>query len=114
MYAETLCQRLHITKAAYKKAADRFCENCVIERKVHKDDQDARSHFRIWLEKNFNGNVQNDIVNDGKRPKLGPGEFIDGSGRRTYGSGKYEVPMDAPARPSEKWWWNSQLNQWTM
>ncbi|MCQ2058698.1 MAG: DUF4373 domain-containing protein [Bacteroidaceae bacterium] len=45
---------------------------------------------------------------------LGAGEYIDGTGRRTYGTGRATVPNDAPPRPSEQYAWNSSTNQWTI
>lgn len=45
---------------------------------------------------------------------LGIGEYIDPQGRRTYGTGAATIPMDAPARPSERHAWNSSTNQWTI
>lgn len=44
--------------------------------------------------------------------KLGVGEWIDEQGERRYGSGKYTVPMDAPARPSENCYWSDKSKQW--
>ena len=46
---------------------------------------------------------------------LGVGEFIEqGTGRRTYGSGKYTVPQSAPPRPSDRHSWNSSTNEWIL
>ena len=44
--------------------------------------------------------------------RLGVGEWIDSNGRRTYGSGKATIPMDAPPRPSERYSWNASNNKW--
>lgn len=46
--------------------------------------------------------------------KLGVGEFIDNTGRRTYGTGKATIPNDAPPRPSERHCWNASTNQWIL
>lgn len=46
--------------------------------------------------------------------RLGPGEYINGDGARTYGSGKDIVPNDAPPRPSERCCWSSSCNSWIM
>ena len=43
--------------------------------------------------------------------KLGIGERIE-NGRRTYGSGRYNIPMDAPPRPREGTYWNESNRQW--
>lgn len=47
-------------------------------------------------------------------PKLGIGEYIDPTGRRTYGTGAATIPADAPARPSERHFWNAATLQWTL
>ena len=46
-------------------------------------------------------------------PRLGVGEYI-ANGRRTYGSGQAVIPMDAPPRPSEKYCWNAESQNWIM
>lgn len=53
---------------------------------------------------------------DGRKPvkqgvTLGAGEWIDNDGKRRYGSG-HEVPMTAPARPSESSYWSTESNSW--
>lgn len=45
---------------------------------------------------------------------LGVGEFIDGSGRRTYGSGKATIPLTALPRPSERHAWDSATESWIL
>ena len=45
--------------------------------------------------------------------KLGIGEKID-NGRRTYGSGRADIPMDAPARPSEQYAWDAGSLRWVI
>ena len=46
--------------------------------------------------------------------RLGVGEYIDGNGNRTYGSGKAIIPQDAPPRPSARHSWNASNNQWIL
>lgn len=46
--------------------------------------------------------------------KLGVGEFIDNTGRRTYGTGKATIPNEAPPRPSEHYCWNESTKQWVL
>lgn len=43
--------------------------------------------------------------------KLGIGERFE-NGRRTYGSGKYDIPFDAPPRPREGTYWNESNKTW--
>lgn len=45
---------------------------------------------------------------------LGVGEWIDSTGRRTYGTGKATIPMSAPARPSERYCWDAQSQTWIL
>ena len=45
--------------------------------------------------------------------KLGPGERIE-NGRRTYGTGRVTIPMNAPARPDERWSWNAETQKWEL
>lgn len=45
--------------------------------------------------------------------KLGCGERIE-NGRRTYGTGKATIPMNAPPRPSERHAWDSSTQKWIM
>ena len=45
---------------------------------------------------------------------LGAGEYIDNTGKRTYGTGKANIPMSAPARPSESYTWDESSKKWIM
>lgn len=46
---------------------------------------------------------------------LGVGEYIETqTGRRTYGTGKATIPHTAPARPSEKYCWDSVSSSWVL
>ena len=46
---------------------------------------------------------------------LGVGEFIDPvTNRRSYGSGKADIPMSAPPRPSERHAWNASNEEWVL
>lgn len=58
----------------------------------------------------FNRGAQMGVQAQGGQ--LGVGEFIDGSGRRTYGSGRATIPQDAPPRPSERHQWSAESNTW--
>ena len=46
------------------------------------------------------------------RANLGVDEFINQQGKRTYGTGKYLIPDNAPPRPSDKHYWNQSTQQW--
>ncbi len=46
---------------------------------------------------------------------LGVGEFIDPeTKRRSYGSGKADIPLSAPPRPSERHAWNASNQEWVL
>ena len=75
-----------------------------------------------WV-KVMEGNYDNDRGSKGaarKRmaqtgTKLGVGEYIDeNTGRRTYGSGKATIPMNAPPRPSDRHAWDEQTKAWVL
>lgn len=44
--------------------------------------------------------------------KLGKGEWITPEGRRTYGSGKANIPMNAPPRPADGYSWDLDNRRW--
>lgn len=44
---------------------------------------------------------------------LGSDERIE-NGRRTYGSGRVSIPMDAPPRPGDKYAWDSSTQKWIL
>ncbi len=93
------------------------------------DNQKGWTASFDWLFSNGNnwvkvmeGNYDNDRGSKGAVKKsaasngatLGVGEFIDNTGRRTYGSGKATIPMNAPARPSERHAWDEQSKSWVL
>lgn len=45
---------------------------------------------------------------------LGVGEYITEDGRRTYGTGKATIPISAKPRPSERYMWDSQTQDWIL
>ena len=48
------------------------------------------------------------------RANLGVGEFINKQGKRTYGTGRYIIPDDAPPRPSDRHYWSQTTGQWLL
>lgn len=44
--------------------------------------------------------------------KLGKGEWITDDGRRTYGTGKANIPMNAPPRPGDGYTWDLDNGRW--
>lgn len=56
--------------------------------------------------------LKGDAANS-QNAKLGYDERFE-NGRRTYGSGKATIPMNAPPRPSDRYAWNSESQNWIM
>ena len=46
--------------------------------------------------------------------QLGVGEYVREDGKRTYGSGRAEIPPSAPKRPSERHQWNAETQEWIL
>lgn len=70
-----------------------------------------------WV-KVMEGNYDNNRGSQRQRTQggieLGVGEFIDETGRRTYGTGKITIPPTAPPRPSDRYSWDAQSQTWIM
>lgn len=67
------------------------------------------------LEGNYSNSRGQKPVRTGQPvPTLGVGEFVDETGRRTYGTGRITIPQDAPPRPSEKYCWSAESKNWVM
>lgn len=65
------------------------------------------------MENNWAGlfELKGGVISSG--PRLGYDERIE-QGRRTYGTGTVTVPTDAPPRPSARYFWNAETQQWIM
>lgn len=75
---------------------------------------DSRNNWIKVMEGNYD-NVRGAGSNaPSSTNNLGVGEYIDGNGNRTYGSGKAIIPQDAPPRPSARHSWNASNNQWIL
>lgn len=75
---------------------------------------DSRNNWIKVMEGNYD-NVRGSGSNaPSSTNNLGVGEYIDGNGNRTYGSGKAIIPQDAPPRPSARHSWNASNNQWIL
>lgn len=68
-----------------------------------------------WV-KVMEGNYDNNRGSQRQRTQggveLGVGEFLDETGRRTYGTGKITIPPTAPPRPSDRYSWDAQSQTW--
>lgn len=78
--------------------------------------KDWRAAVRTWERRHKEERQANPqkttAATDGVR--LGTGEWIDETGRRTYGTGKATIPNDAPPRPGDKYFWNASTKQWAI
>ena len=92
---------------------DEYHDKQKLNGRVYTSRHDYRQHFIMWAEKRVAAKQQKEqIASSGIR--LGYDEWIDESGRRTYGTGKFTVPNDAPPRPSGKHVWVNSDHQWTI
>lgn len=73
--------------------------------------KDWRAAVRTWEKRDGRGTRKTPAAGG---VTLGPGEFIDNNGRRTYGTGKATIPPDAPPRPSERHCWDKATNSWIL
>lgn len=77
--------------------------------------KDWRAAVRTWERRNKEDRQANPKKSaDTGAVKLGPGEWIDQNGRRTYGTGKATIPLNAPPRPSERFSWNASTGDWIL
>lgn len=50
----------------------------------------------------------------GIQNSLGVGEYVTADGKRTYGSGRADIPMSAPPRPSDRHQWSAESQNWIL
>lgn len=65
-------------------------------------------------EGNYDNKRGSNTGRTGVQNSLGVGEYITQDGRRTYGSGRANIPLSAPPRPSEKYQWSAESQNWIM
>ena len=75
---------------------------------------DSRNNWIKVMEGNYDNVRGGGSAAPSSTNNLGVGEYIDGNGNRTYGSGKAIIPQDAPPRPSARHSWNASNNQWIL
>lgn len=75
---------------------------------------DSRNNWVKVMEGNYDNVRGGGYDAQSSTNHLGVGEYIDGNGNRTYGSGKAIIPQDAPPRPSARHSWNASNNQWIL
>ena len=76
--------------------------------------ENSTNWVKVW-EGNYDNNRGQKASQNGSNSQnvqLGVGEYMDGSGRRTYGSGRATIPVSAPPRPSERHQWSAETNNW--
>lgn len=75
---------------------------------------DSRNNWIKVMEGNYDNVRGGGSAAPSSTNGLGVGEYIDGNGNRTYGSGRVVIPQDAPPRPSSRHTWNASNNQWIL
>ncbi len=68
-----------------------------------------KSAVHTWENRGDRGPKRKSVA--GTEVKLGCGERMDGQGNRFYGSGR-PVPLDAPPRPGNDFFWSRETNSW--
>lgn len=113
--------RFEEMKYDYKTVATIFCK-MQASKFLKGDNKNGWKASFDWVFENANNWVK--VLEgqyDNKEPqptqqnsgvKLGKGEWITQDGRRTYGTGRANIPMDAPPRPSEQYSWSAETNKW--
>ena len=66
------------------------------------------------IEGNYDDNKGTRAARQQQQATLGVSEWIDESGQRRYGTGRYTVPMSAPPRPSERHGWDEASQNWIL
>ena len=76
--------------------------------------KDWQAAVRTWERRNKANREANPQKNTATPDgcTLGVGEYIDGTGRRRYGTGQANIPMTAAPRPSERYSWDAASNSW--
>ena len=88
-------------------------------RGVNKNSWAATFDWLFSNETNWVKVMEGNYANKGQAQRspagqnLGVGERIE-NGRRTYGTGTATIPMSAPPRPSDRYAWNSESQNWIM
>lgn len=72
--------------------------------------KDWKAAVRTWerTQKTTSASGQSGV----SKPRLGANEWITADGRRTYGTGQANIPMDAPPRPSMAHYWDADSRKW--
>lgn len=115
-YAQRYCVELSILEQVITKydlftTNDGFFYSESLMRRMEKVEQKREQARNAGL-KSANRRQQREASKEA--PILGVGEYIDSTGRRTYGTGSATIPYDAPPRPSERYLWNTSTYQWIL
>ena len=79
-------------------------------------DKQYRKHPQTYLNnRSWEDEIlQRNTPQNAPMANLGVGEFINQQGQRTYGSGKYIIPMDAPPRPGQNYYFDASTQKWML
>lgn len=123
-----------ISLAECDRRLEEFRQDCIIRGKQHYSLREVQEHFANWLPNSIRIDREREESQHqrpasvrptkprGSAPRkagttadgrpFGPGEYIAADGRRTYGSGRANIPMDAPPRPNEQYSWSAESDSW--
>lgn len=99
--------KFHVTTDEVCRQLDEFCDEMELRGRQVNSPQGL---FVTWLGDRKYGSKPK--APSQTEPGLGIGEFRNGKGQRTYGTGGVIVPESAPPRPSEAHWWSDSSKLW--
>ena len=131
-WREVVCMKYHIGQDELGKRIEDFRQDCIIRNKQHDSLREVQEHFANWLPNRLRiereesqhqrpasvrptkprGSAPRKAGTTADGRPFGPGEYIAADGRRTYGSGRANIPMDAPPRPNEQYSWSAESDSW--
>lgn len=102
-----VAMKFHVTTDEVCRQLDEFCDEMELRGRQVNSPQGL---FVTWLgDRKYGSKPRSPSQTD---PGLGIGEFRNGKGQRTYGTGGVIVPESAPPRPSEAHWWSDSSKLW--
>lgn len=102
-----VAMKFHVTTDEVCRQLDEFCDEMELRGRQVNSPQGL---FVTWLgDRKYGSKPRSPSQTE---PGLGIGEFRNGKGQRTYGTGGVIVPESAPPRPSEAHWWSDSSKLW--
>lgn len=106
---ESLAMQLRCTPLELRAMAEETIDQWQLEQIHHDNYQDAARHLTSTMR------IKARAKKTAKtKSALGPGEFINDKGQRTYGTGRVILPETAPTRPTERHAWDASSQTWEL